>query len=123
MISRQRSADALHGRLRVAGDGIAAGGDAAAPRDARERRPRASWPIVVAGLVPALGALPGISLGVRQIADAVAHPPATGIVGLGLVLGFWLALGSVFVVCVSVLLTGAALDLRDLRNRDGRRGR
>jgi hypothetical protein len=80
-------------------------------------RRRATWPIVLAGLVPALGALPGIYLGVLQVIDALRHPPASGLVGLGLVLGFWLLLGSVLVVCVAVLLTGVALDVRDVRNR------
>ena len=32
-------------------------------------------------------------------------------------LGFLLRLGSSFVVCAGVLLTGVALDARDLRNR------
>jgi hypothetical protein len=81
-------------------------------------RLRPTWPILVAGLLPALGALPGVYLGVRQILDALARPPAGGVVGLGLVLGFWLVLGSAFVVSLAVLLTGAALDLRDLRNRE-----
>lgn len=80
-------------------------------------RRRGTWPIVVAGLLPALGAVPGIYLGVRQVLDALARPPAGGVVGLGLVLGFWLLLGSVLVVSVAVLLVGVALDVRDLRNR------
>jgi hypothetical protein len=80
-------------------------------------RRRATWPIVLAGLVPALGALPGIYLGVLQVIDALRHPPTSGVVGLGLVLGFWLLLGSVLVACVAVVLTGVALDVRDLRNR------
>ena len=80
-------------------------------------RRRPTWPILVAGLLPALGALPGIYLGVLQVLDALSQPPAGGVVGLGLVLGFWLLLGSLFVVCVAVLLIGVALDVRDVRNR------
>jgi hypothetical protein len=80
-------------------------------------RPRSTLPILVAGLLPVLAALPGIYLGVLQITDAVRHPPTGGVVGLGLVLGFWLAVGSLFLICVAVMLTGIALDVRDLRNR------
>jgi hypothetical protein len=85
-------------------------------------RRRASWPILIAGLLPALVALPGIYLGGLQIADALRNHPVGGIVGLGLVLGFWLVLGSLFVICVAVLLTGVALDIRDLRNERGANG-
>jgi hypothetical protein len=81
-------------------------------------RRRPTWPILFAGAVPALGALPGLYLGALQIADALARPPASGVVGLGLVLGFWLLVGSAFVVSLAVLIAGAALDLRDLRNRE-----
>ena len=80
-------------------------------------RPRPSWPIVVAALVPALVALPGVYLGAAQILDAVRSPQQAGIIGLGLLLGVWLLLGSLFVVCAAVLLAGVALDIRDLRNR------
>lgn len=79
-------------------------------------RPRPAWPIVAAGLLPALGALPGLWLGALQILEALRRPPPGGLVGLGLVLGFWLLLGSLLVICVAVLLTGIALDVRDLRN-------
>ena len=80
-------------------------------------RRRRALPIVVLGLLPALAALPGFYLGALQLADALRHPPAGGVVGLGLVLGFWLLLGSLFVVCIAMLVTGIALDVRDLRNR------
>ena len=80
-------------------------------------RPRSTLPILVAGLLPMLAALPGIYLGVLQIVDAVRHPPMGGVIGLGLVLGFWLAVGSLFLICVTVMLIGIALDVRDLRNR------
>ena len=80
-------------------------------------RPRAVLPILIAGLVPVLVALPGVYLGVVAVVDALRHPPASGIIGLGLALGFWLLVGSLFVICLSVLLTGVALDVRDLRNR------
>ena len=80
-------------------------------------RPRSTLPILVAGLLPVLAALPGIYLGVLQIVDAVRHPPTGGVVGLGLVLGFWLAVGSLFLICVTAMLIGIALDVRDLRNR------
>jgi hypothetical protein len=79
-------------------------------------RRRSSLPIVVAGLLPVVVAVPGLFLGVLQIADGLKTRPAGGVVGLGLVLGFWLVLGSLFVICVTALLTGAALDIRDLRN-------
>ncbi len=79
-------------------------------------RRRSSLPIVAAGLLPVLVAVPGLVLGVLQIADALQTRPAGGVIGLGLVLGFGLVLGSLFVVCVTALLTGVALDIRDLRN-------
>jgi len=79
-------------------------------------RRRPALPIVLATLVPVLLAVPGVYLGVRQLADALARPPAGGVVSLGMVLGFWLVVGSVFLASVSVLLGGLALDVRDLRN-------
>lgn len=81
------------------------------------KRLRVKFPIVVLGLLPALVALPGFYLGAIQITDALRRPPAGGVVGLGLVLGFGLLLGSLFVVCIAMLVTGIALDVRDLRNR------
>jgi hypothetical protein len=80
-------------------------------------RCRPTLPIVLLGALPALAALPGLWLGALQVTDALRHPPAGGIVGLGLVVGFWLLLGSLFVVCVAMLVTRIALDVRDLRNR------
>jgi hypothetical protein len=56
------------------------------------------------------------------VIDALRHPPTSGVVGLGLVLGFWLVLGSVFVIGVALLLVSVALDVRDLRNRELRAG-
>jgi hypothetical protein len=82
-------------------------------------RGRPTWPILIAGLLPALVALPGLYLGALQIADALRNRPVGGVVGLGLVLGFWLVLGSLFVICVAALLTGVAVDIRDLRNDRG----
>ena len=82
----------------------------------RRMRHRSSLPIVAAGLLPVLVSVPGIYLGVLQIADGLRARPAGGVVGLGLVLGFWLVLGSLFVICLTALLTGVALDIRDLRN-------
>jgi len=78
---------------------------------------RRRFPVLVLGLLPALAALPGFYLGALQLADALRRPPAGGVVGLGLVLGFWLLVGSLFVVCIAMLVTGIALDVRDLRNR------
>lgn len=86
-------------------------------------RRRPTWPILVAGLLPAVVALPGLYLGGLQIADALRNRPVGGVVGLGLALGFWLVLGSLFVICVATLLTGVALDIRDLRNDRGSSGR
>jgi hypothetical protein len=80
-------------------------------------RRRPTLPIVLATLVPVLLAVPGVYLGIRQLADALARPPAGGVVSLGMVLGFWLVVGSVFLASVSLLLGGLALDVRDLRNR------
>jgi hypothetical protein len=82
----------------------------------RRMRRRASLPIVVAALLPGTLAVPGIYLGIRQLADAFARPPGGGVVSLGMVLGFWLVSGSIFLAGVSVLLGGLALDVRDLRN-------
>ena len=79
------------------------------------QRARPTWPIWLAGIVPSLVALPGIYLGVRQMQNALQQPG--GIVGLGIVLGFWLLVGAVFVVCIAVQVTGMALDVRELRNR------
>jgi len=79
-------------------------------------RRRPTLPIVVATLVPVLLAVPGVYLGLRQLADAFARPPAGGVVSLGMVLGFWLVVGSVFLASVSLVLGGLALDVRDLRN-------
>jgi hypothetical protein len=80
-------------------------------------RRRSTRTILVAGLLPVVVALPGLWLGIVQLVEALRHPPVGGVVGLGLVLGFWLLLGSIFVICVAVLLVGVALDVRDLRNR------
>lgn len=91
-------------------------------RSDRMRR-RAVWPIVVAGLLPALAAFPGLYLGVLQVLDALRNPPATGLVSLGMVLGFWLGVGSLFLACATLLLVGIALDVRDLRNRSVRNSR
>ena len=85
-------------------------------------RRRPTLPLLVLGLLPALAALPGFYLGALQLADALRHPPLGGVVGLGLVLGFWLLVGSLFVVCIAMLVTGIALDVRDLRNRSSGRG-
>jgi hypothetical protein len=79
-------------------------------------RPRPTLPILLAMLVPVLLAVPGVYLGIRQLVDALARPPAGGVVSLGMVLGFWLIVGSVFLASVSLLLGGLALDVRDLRN-------
>jgi len=79
-------------------------------------RRRATLPIVVATLVPVLLAVPGVYLGIRQLSDALARPPAGGVVSLGMVLGFWLVVGSAFLASVSLVLGGLALDVRDLRN-------
>jgi hypothetical protein len=82
------------------------------------RRP--VWPIVLAAAIPAFVALPGIVLGALQLWEAWTHPPAGGVVSLGTILGFWLLLGSLFVVCAAVLLAGLALDVRALRNASSR---
>ncbi|HLK11548.1 MAG TPA: hypothetical protein VKW76_09215 [Candidatus Binatia bacterium] len=82
-------------------------------------RRRPTWPIRAAGLILGVGALPGLWLGAREILEALRHPPPGGLIGLGLVLGFWLLFGSLFVLCVAVLLTGLALDVRALRNASG----
>jgi hypothetical protein len=111
----------LRRRHRAAGGATSGRGEE--PRAMGTRmRPRSTLPIRLVGLLPILAALPGLYLGFLQITDAVRHPPLGGVIGLGLALGFGLVLGSLFVISVTAVVTGLAVDIRDLRNHSVRSG-